>query len=670
METRDLVRLRDIGGATGEQVFTISPDGRRAAMQVHRADPDTNSYCVATIVIELRPGARPIVVDQGHDLIRYTATIRGRMDYPHGIARTITPRWSPDGRSIAYLKKGGGNIQAWLAATDGSGARRLTELPEGVDDLRFTTDGRALVLSTRPDAPARYAAVEAEGVTGFHYDGRFAPLIQLKPFPPGPAPTIYTALDLASGAMRPATSAEADLYPNDAFAAVNQGSVRAISRSGAVATLTPAPDQRGMLEHKERLTVVTADGRSFVCAAATCGSHIDDHWWSADARRIVFLRRQGTAGETSAFYTWAPGDREPRLIHTTSDLLTGCSPVGRLVACMRETSLRPAHLVLLDLVTGKSRVVLDPNPGFSSLQLGRVERLPIRDAFGASLFADLVYPVGYRAGIRYPLVVVQYQSIGFLRGGTGDEYPIQALAGRGFMVLSMNRPSVLAHAPDAQTFLDVDKIYLEGFRHRRGVHSGIELAIAQVVQRGLADPTRVGLTGLSEGSSAVQWALVHDDRFAAMATTACCWGPESPWLIGAVGAQEFRYKGYPSWASKEGQAFWREMSPIPHAARIRTPLLIQTSDDELLTALDSYSELKAVGAPIELLAFPGEHHVKWQPVHRLAVYDRNVEWLSFWLQGGGSHPDRPRWQALKARLDAAGSRPTPDWNVPVSRPDQ
>src|SRR3546814_7367490 len=42
--------------------------------------------------------------------------------------------------------------------------------------------------------------------------------------------------------------------------------------------------------------------------------------------------------------------------------------------------------------------------------------------------------------LSYPLVVVQYDTRGFLRGGTGDEYPIQALAASGFAVLSVSRP--------------------------------------------------------------------------------------------------------------------------------------------------------------------------------------------------------------------------------------
>src|SRR3546814_1411636 len=67
--------------------------------------------------------------------------------------------------------------------------------------------------------------------------------------------------------------------------------------------------------------------------------------------------------------------------------------------------------------------------------MGRAQRIMLKSSVGIQAFGDLVYPADYRAGQRYPLIVVQYESRGFLRGGTGDEFPIQAFASNGFAVL-------------------------------------------------------------------------------------------------------------------------------------------------------------------------------------------------------------------------------------------
>src|SRR3546814_3673442 len=73
--------------------------------------------------------------------------------------------------------------------------------------------------------------------------------------------------------------------------------------------------------------------------------------------------------------------------------------------------------------------------------MGRAQRIMLKSSVGIQAFGDLVYPADYRAGQRYPLIVVQYESRGFLRGGTGDEFPIQAFASNGFSVLSIQRPA-------------------------------------------------------------------------------------------------------------------------------------------------------------------------------------------------------------------------------------
>lgn len=667
----DLARLRDVGagtaGTTGDQPFSVSPDGSRVALQVHRADPQSNAYCVAIVVIDLRRPNRVVVADSGDELIRITTDSNGRLDYPFGIARTIRPVWSADGSRVFYLKKVAGQVQAWGAAADGSGAVRLTNLVEGVDDLRYDRSGETLVIASRPDGPIRRAALETEGLGGYRYDDRFAPSMSLSPFAAAPAPTRYTSLSLVDGRTSTATREQAAMFAGDMLVGYDQGTMIAVSAQGRVATVTPDP--AGLLERRQHLRIRDPDGTTIECLAVACTARIVSHWWSPDGSSVSFLRREGDNAELSAVYDWRPrsGDVHRRLL--TSDLLFGCEPATGGVACVRETATRPRHLVLLT-PNGKTHVAFDPNPEFGKLRLGAVQRLPIRDAFGHSLFADLVLPVGYAPGRRYPLVVVQYESRGFLRGGTGDEYPIQAFAGRGFAVLSMDRPRSVSFAPAARTFEEVERAKAKDFIYRRAIHSGIEIAIEALVRRGLVDPARVGLTGLSEGTSEVQWALIHDKRFAAVAMSGCCWGPLATPLTGLTTAGELRRMGYPWWTDPGAENFWREVSVAVHASEIRTPMLVQASDDELLGGVDAFTALRAANAPADLLVFPGEHHVKWQPAHRLALYRRNVDWFSFWLQDREVGSDLPYWRELRDQLSSRVVRTVPDWSARVSRPDQ
>src|SRR3546814_16462984 len=79
------------------------------------------------------------------------------------------------------------------------------------------------------------------------------------------------------------------------------------------------------------------------------------------------------------------------------------------------------------------------------------------DLFGTETFGDLVYPVNYDRRKKYPLIVVQYISRGFLRGGVGDEFPIQVFANRGYAVLSIQRPKLTALALESHSAAELER---------------------------------------------------------------------------------------------------------------------------------------------------------------------------------------------------------------------
>ena len=294
----------------------------------------------------------------------------------------------------------------------------------------------------------------------------------------------------------------------------------------------------------------------------------------------------------------------------------------------------------LDPATGRRETLFDPNPEFAYLTLGKTERLHWRNKFGLETIGDLVFPVGYRPGETYPLVVVQYDTRGFLRGGTGDEYPIQAFANRGYAVLSYSHPHFPADKLGAKNFADSGRLDLENFAYRRNLQSSIETGVKILVDRGIADPKRVGITGLSDGSSSVEWELSHSSLFSAAALSSCCWDPMFEAYVGPSAAKHFRDEGYPGILGRD-DPFWKDMSLEANARRISTPMLVNASEEEFLTALETYTALREAGVPIDMFVYPGEYHVRWQPAHRLATYRRSLDWFDYWLRGiRSAAPDR------------------------------
>src|SRR3546814_10673539 len=88
----------------------------------------------------------------------------------------------------------------------------------------------------------------------------------------------------------------------------------------------------------------------------------------------------------------------------------------------------------------------------------------------------LVYPVGYEPGRRYPMVIVQYRTKGFLRGGIGDEVPIQTLAGRGYFILSVDNLTYEDIVGRRQSIEQLVAAFNDDFRGSRSIISAIEIA--------------------------------------------------------------------------------------------------------------------------------------------------------------------------------------------------
>jgi len=654
----DLVRLRDIGPVDPEPhaapFFTVSPDGRRAAFQMRQAVPAGNSNCLAMVVIELEGGARPTIVDEGGELLLLRIDNRGLAGYPTGITSVVTPRWSPDGSWIAFLKRTGGTTQVWRAFADGSGSVQLTNSPVDVVDFRIGADGSTIVHATRPGFEQAREDREREALVGFHFDDRFWPFASNRPFARAPVRREVQVLEPAAGQVRKPTAAEAAMVDADQELIATAGAPPVGGRKDLWISAT---DLKGGARAGS-LHARTADGSIVSCPRPECEG-AREPWWMPGNIQVRFFRREGWARVSTAIYEWNPGSGTVRRLYVTDDVLADCAPTGGTLVCLREGSLQPRRLERLDPSTGASEVLFDPNPEFAHLTLGSVQRLRWRNAFGIETVGDLVLPVGYRKGGRYPLIVVQYDTRGFLRGGTGDEYPIQAFANRGYAVLSLRRPEAIGDVRRSKDFTEARRSNLERFADRRSVQSSLEAGVRLAIEQGVADPRRIGITGLSDGASTATWALIHSNLFSAAAMSSCCIDTTLAMRVGPAAARDFLAVGYPGLLDRNNP-FWKQLSLSVNAGQISTPILLQLSDDEYLSALESYTALREAGAPVDMFVFPDEHHVKWQPAHRLAVYRRSLDWFDYWLRNVRSQaPDRQdelrHWDRL--RLESA-RRPT------------
>lgn len=650
--THDQVSLVDIGrdpARAAGTIFTLSPDRRDIAMITKQANPRTNSYCLRLLVVPLDGHGPPRQVDVGGEFINADFSLRGFSWVKAGYERDNPPQWSPNGEHIAFLKRVHGSTQAWIADPAGrTQARQVSFLPIDVDRLGWSEDGLGLVLATRPDIRRRADEIAQEGLRGWLYDDRFNPQVADRPIPVGPIPFHYSFLSLADGSVRDATDAEKAVLEPPPKLASEDASAETPSASGHSAWLERKIP--GGLLSPRRLVLTLRDGQRKVCESGDCEG-IHRLWWSDDGETLFGVQFTGWARNEMAFLRWNMADSQPQRLLRTRDAFAGCLLAAREFICGREGAAQPRRIVAIDVESGKERIIFDPNKGIGMKSWGRVQRLLVRNEFGAESFADLVLPPDHQPGQQHPLIVVQYTSHGFLRGGTGDEVPIHLLANRGFAVLSFSRPEIIPGVTSAKSNIELMQTGRKDWIDRRHVQSALEEAIRLAIETGAVDPDRLGISGFSDGTVTTQWALINSDLFKVASLGSCCEDMNFYSIIpGPRFTQQLQDSGMRLF-EPEIEDQWRPVSLLLNVERVKVPILIQNSDGEYKVGLDFLATYRHHGRPVELYVFEDETHVKWQPAHREAIYQRNVEWFDFWLMNRvNCAADREaqyrRWKAM------------------------
>lgn len=654
ISTDDLIRIRDFGGSglgARSEPFVLSPDGRWAALQLRQADPSGNTYCTALLIAPAAGTGDPIVFDDGGEVIAATSSRYGISGLPLGIPKQAIIRWSSDGKFLAYTKFFSDRSEIWIHDFVRHVSSRKLVSDVDIERLAWSADGARLLYESRPGLTAARKAIATEGLSGFRLDGRFWPLSSDIPMPPADVPLVARAINSSGGA--PESLREADkvaLHPDPDRPA---GST-AFARLGDTMAWS-APSDDGLFS--PTMLHVQVGPKELRCTYDACNG-VTNLWWLTH-EVLVFQRRAGIDGSLTQFYAWRPGRDRPRLLLATTDALFGCREGGEGVICAQETSVSPRHLVAVSARNGSRRVIFDPNPEYPAAEAGIVRRLEWTNAAGVKTYGDLVLPRQYRGDRRLPLVIVQYESRGFLRGGTGDEYPIQALAAHGFAVLSFNRtpwqPKV-SNPVDEDEYL---RLSMEDFADRRNILSSLTAIIGQLDREGVIDPARVAVTGQSDGAVTATFALTNTKLFSAAILSTCC-EDEAMLQQSAEGYEDLYVSmGYP--ANREaGREFWLIGSLAEAAGAKPVPLLIQAASSEFRMGLATYRELKRRGWPIEFYVYSDEGHVKLHPAHRSAIYRRSVQWLDFWFMDRRSTDpvdtsQYERWDALRSSIRAQGS---------------
>lgn len=664
---RQLVEVVDVSAPT------VSPDGRLVAFRLEQASVQRNTVDTVWYVQAVAGDFPPQRVGEGGVPLRDTA----------GIPLQPDVAWSPDGRWVYYRARLHGRTDVWRAATDGSGAEQVTNDPADIRDFSLDAAGRLLKYSVGATREQVAIAEQAEYDSGIRIDqttpvgqGLFrsgyigerlatqrlgkvwferVPLLD-------DAPVDWKVVDLATGMQRSATPAEVPSGKSTESALLEGLAPPWKSVADAdgrrLALLTRVGEAPGLRDKPDiQLSVVSGDRRArrVDCSVPLCTRKaITGIQWRPQSDEVLFTIAEPEEGLAQSIFGWDLGTGTVRQVVRSGGLVNGgrnessmCGVSSVVLVCVTAEPDQPPMLERIDLETGARGVLFDPN---AALALAIREHVQVRllrwsDRHG-QVFTGQYYLAQGGEGMAAPLFVTYYRCPGFVRGGYGDEWPLASLAGHGISALCINQ--VRGYRLDAVE------------RYGQGL-SAVRSVVDLLSQSGEIDATKVGMGGLSFGTEVTMWTAMNSKLLTAASMSSPVLSP-TYYLAGSMKGDAFFSILKDLWqveAPDSTTERWQTLSPALNLDRVCVPMLMQIPEQEYLFSLD-YAIPLIHKRRLDLYAFPNEPHQKFQPRHKLAVYERNLDWFRFWLQnyrqpGIAKSEQYAYWEAMKSeRAGEAG----------------
>ena len=356
-----------------------------------------------------------------------------------------------------------------------------------------------------------------------------------------------------------------------------------------------------------------------------------------DAQTVMFLGAEGVEtilGEVSLAH---PGVTQHRGGPILSEL--DVSRDGKTVVLAANTSAHPGEVYRWRIPDKEPRRLTTSNAWLSGKRLATQEVVKFKARDGLALEGVLIRPLDEKKGERYPLIVYVHggpeghHSNGWL---TGYGEPGQVAASRGYAVFYPNYRGSTGRGVAFSKMGQGDPAGRE--------FDDLVDAVDHLIATGLADKSKVGITGGSYGGYATAWCSTkYSDRFAAAVMFV---GISD--LVSKAGTTDIPVEEAAVHAMRWPWDDWKlalERSPIFYADNQRTPLLILDGKEDPRVhpsqSLVFYRYVKVRGkAPVRLVLYPGEGHGNRNSAHRLDYNLRMMQWFDHYLKGPGGEPPK------------------------------
>lgn len=613
----------------------ISPDGSDIIFVKSEVSDDKRTRESSLWMVKNEDGAEPR---------KFTSGTRDR-----------SPKWSPDGKQIAFIANRNDETKIWVIPKDGGEARPIFESEHNISDFDWSLDGSRLLLTMSKESED--LAIETEA------DIRVVNTSLYKANGVGILPPRRTHLwvyNIADEHLQPLTWSTEWNAHSASFSPDGNSILFAANMVG--------DEYEG--GYNQDLFVIPADSgevQKLTQTAARSSSPV----WSNDGSRIAFTqteeRYQPTYIYTLDIETGEKTNLNPSLDFTVSNLQWSADD-SRLLF---ESPFQGKNLpVFMNLENGNTEITADGNysirnihksnngrftflkddeitlaevwasdsrwdtmsartqlnkPMLDTLSLNHLESFWFENEIDRSSQGFLLKPIGWEEGTSYPLVLN-------IKGGPGGMWghqwfhEFQMMAARGYAVFFTNYRGSHGYG-----FAHREEVFQDygGADYRDNI-AGLEYVLEQ---NDWIDQDRLFITGGSHGGFLTNWITAQNpDLFKAAVTQRSV----SNW-ISEAGTQSYVPQ---SMREEFGGTLWENYdlywgrSPLKYADQVQAPTLIIHSDGDEITPIGQaeewYYALKINNVPVEMVVFEGENHSLSRtgtPVNLVERLNRIINWF-------------------------------------------
>jgi dipeptidyl aminopeptidase/acylaminoacyl peptidase len=616
----DTQRVRGVGAVK------LSPDGRRVAYTVGEPQLDDGKEWKTITHVWVVPaaGGAPRQVTRGEK----SAT---------------QPAWSPDGKYLAFLsdREKEHEDQVWMMYSDGGEAWQATSHKGGVRSFEFSPDSKRIVFlaADQPDKEEEERKKikddpmvidhdikmnhlwlfdldkkEEKRLTEGNFtcsDAQWSPDGTRISFTETPTPKADDSSLTAVWVVNVATGEKKKLAEGGGNSHTARWSPDGnwIAFTGSAQTSGP---------YQTNLFVVSASGGSPRKLASSFALDAGTPVWSPDAKTIYFSTDAREAIEIFAADVGAAGVRQITqkggIIFLAAIAKDGNTAVGTIA-----DSKHPSEIMRADLGSAAVERITEHNAWLKDYALGEADVAKWKSKDGMEIEGILTKPVDYDASKKYPLILNPH---GGPTGASllGFDVTAQALAANGYLVL---QPNFRGSTGRGEKFAQANKD-----TWGKGDYEDCISGVQAMVDRGIADSTRLGAEGWSYGGYMTMWILTQTDMFKAVSPGAGL--PDLYSMYSQTDVHRFLTWFYGDKAPWDNFGEYWEHSPMKYINNVKTPTMILHGQADTRVPIaqseEFYEALKERGVAVEFVVYPRENHGFTEPRHRM---DRVQRYLYF-----------------------------------------